>query len=66
MTWGVSVNQPPKRTRVFFYLAFPIAFLVCLWFLLTTDDPGPRLVIGTVAGGFAVVGTIILLMRRKE
>ena len=60
------MSEPPKRTRVFFYILFPIAFLACLWFLLTTDNPSPRLIIGTVAGGAAVVGTLVLLLRRKD
>lgn len=60
------VSQPPKRTRVFFYVLFPLAFVICLWFLLMTDDPSPRLVIGTAAGGAAVIGTLVLLLRRKD
>lgn len=60
------MGQPPQRTRVFFYVLFPLAFAVCLWFLLTIDNPSPRLVIGTLAGGAAVIGTLVLLLRRKE
>ncbi|RMI06733.1 hypothetical protein [Cellulomonas triticagri] len=60
------MSEPPKGTRVFFFVVIPLAFLACLWLLLTTDDPSPRLVIGTVAGGVAVIGTLVVLMRRKE
>jgi hypothetical protein len=60
------LSEIPKKTRVFFYVIFPIAFLVCLWLLLTTDDPSPRLVIGTIAGGVTVIGTLVLLLRRRE
>lgn len=60
------MRQPPKGTRVFFLLVFPLAFLACLWLLLTTDDPSPRLVIGTVAGGASLIGTVVLLVRREE
>ena len=60
------MGQPPQRTRVLFYVLFPLAFAVCLWLLLTTANPSPRLVIGTLAGGAAVIGTLVLLLRRRK
>jgi hypothetical protein len=60
------VGQPPEGTRIFFYVLFPIAFVVCLWLLLTTDEPSPRLVIGTLAGGVAVIATLVHMLRRRD